>query len=133
MSGQSDIEKNCLVFALDTDVEAVNGQVATHFPLGNESPAPICRNQCKDGITRVGGLIGEVEPGINLAQHAARVDAENDMGCLRLVVGAGHTARLDRVEAVCAAFVGCRAAEPHELGIRTSTAVSRMGVSSLRV
>ena len=85
---RSDIEENRLVFALNTNVEAVDRQLASHLFVGNESPAPVSRHERQDGIAVVSRLVGEIEPGIDLPQHSAREDAEHDMRCLRLAVRA---------------------------------------------
>src|SRR6476661_3491465 len=63
---RSDIEENRLVFALNTNVEAVDRQLASHLFVGNESRAPVSRHERQDGITVVSRLFGEVEPGIDL-------------------------------------------------------------------
>src|SRR6187551_2234459 len=84
---RSDVEENRLVFALNANVEPVYRHVAPHLLVGNESPAPLGWDQRQDGIARVRCLVGKVEAGVDLPEHATRKNAEHDMRCLRLTVG----------------------------------------------
>src|ERR1019366_4975320 len=129
----SDVEENRLVIALDADIEAVDRQLAARLLVGNESPAALPRHQHQDGIGVVCRLVGEVDAGVDLPQHAAREDADHDMRRLRLAVGAGYYARLDCVEAVDPRLVGGGAAEAGKFSVRPRPLAARMGVAALRV
>src|ERR1700687_2677212 len=129
----SDIEENRLVLALHADVEAVDGLAAAGLLVGNEGAATIGRHQREDRIGAVGRLVGEIQPRIDLPQHAAREDADHDMRRLRLAARPRHRTRLDGVEAEDPGLVGGRAAEAGELRVRTRLLAARMGVAALAV
>src|SRR5262245_31816732 len=75
VSAISDVEENGFVRALDPNVEAVDRAPTPGLFVGNESPTPVSRHQRQDGIAVVGGLVGKIEAGVELAQHSARDDA----------------------------------------------------------
>src|SRR5450631_2882347 len=91
----SDIEENRLVLALHADIEAVDRRLAAGRLVGNESPTAVRRHQSENCVGAVGRFVGEVEPSVDLPQHAAREDADHDMRRLGLAVGARHRTRLD--------------------------------------
>src|ERR1035437_6267411 len=129
----SDIEENRLVLALHADVEAIDGLAATGLLVGNEGTAAAGRHQREDRIGAVGRLVGEIQPRINLPQHAAREDADHDMRGLRFAVRARHRTGLDGVEDVEPGLVGGGAAEAGELRVRTRLLAARMGVAALYI
>src|SRR5262249_34511342 len=117
----SDVEENRLVLALHPDVKAVDRHFALGFLVGDERPAPVGWDQREDGIAVIGGLIWEIEARIDLPQHAAREDTEDNMWRLRLAVRPRNRSGLDRVEAEDAILVRRRTAEAHEPGVRPRT------------
>src|SRR5450631_4413506 len=129
----SDVEENRLVVALHADVEAVERDRAAGLLVGNQRPTAVGRHDIEDGVSAVGCLVGEIQPRIDLPQHAAREDADHDMRRLRLAVGAGDRARLDGVEAVDAVLVGGGTAEAGELGVRPRLLAAGMGVAPLAI
>src|ERR1035437_6586193 len=129
----SDIEENRLVLALHMDVEAIDGLATAGLLVGNEGTAAVGRHQRQDRIGAVCRLVEEIQPRINLPQHAAREDADHDMRRLRFAVRARHRPRLDGVEAEDTVFVGGRAAEAGELRIGARLLAARMGVAALGV
>src|SRR4029077_13335001 len=96
----SNVEENRLAVALDADIETIDRQIAPHLLVGNERPTPVLRHQRQDGIAVVGSLVGEIKPGVDLAQHTARKDTKNNMRRLRLAVWTRHRTRLDGVKTI---------------------------------
>src|SRR5665647_3389131 len=74
----SDIEENRFVVALDTDVEAVGRGPLAGLLVGNQRPTAIRRYHGEDRIGGVGRLVREVQPRVDLPQHAAREDTDHD-------------------------------------------------------
>ena len=114
----SDIEENRFVIALDVDVEAIARRLGAGLFVGNQRPTPVGGHEVQDRIGGVSGLVGEIQPRINLPQHAAREDADHDVRRLRFAVRASDRAGLDGVEAEHAVLVGGGTAETGELGVR---------------
>src|SRR5689334_15875246 len=90
----SDVEENRLAVALDADIETIDGQISTHLLVGNQRPTPVLRDQQENGIIIVGGLIREIQPRIDLPQHAARKDTKHDVRRLWLAVRPRNRTRL---------------------------------------
>jgi hypothetical protein len=75
----SNIEENRLVLALHADIEAVQRLLAAALLVGNERPTAIRRHQRQNRVGGVGGLVGEIQPRVDLPQHAAREDADHGL------------------------------------------------------
>ena len=125
-------EKHRLVIALQADVEAIDRAALRLAPGrsasrgGRPAPAPARdRRRC--------GLAAEIDPRVEMQQHAARKHREQDVRRLRLAVGIRHDARLDGIEGVAAFRVGAAAAKTLERRIRQRALVLRIGEAALRV
>src|SRR6185503_19139128 len=131
---RSDLEENRFVAALDADVEPITRHAVMNARLvGNQRAAPVLGDEREDGIRRVRRLVCEVQPRIDLPQHAARINADDDVRRLRLAAGARHRSRLDCVEVEDAVLVGRGAAETLELRVRAPAIILGAGIAALRV
>ena len=115
---RSYLEEHRLVVALQVNVEAIDCVAIAICLLGDQRGAAIDRHQRQHGIGRIGGFAAEIDPRIEMQQHAAREHRQHDMRRLRLAVGIRHDAGLDSVEGVAAILVGANAAKTLERRIR---------------
>src|SRR5690606_14640495 len=110
------------------DIEAIE---AVLFLPGDQRMAALRRHQRQDRIAVI-VLIGEIHPGIDLAQHAARENTNDEMRRLRFAVRARRSTPPDGTETELAAPVASGAPETLEAGIRR-TRIARMRIAALRI
>src|ERR1700759_632815 len=125
------VKKHRLRAALQPQVEGVDGIAVASLALRNDRRAAIGGDMGQHGILGIALLVAEINPGIEMTQHAAREHGKQKMRRLRLAVGIGHRTRLDGVEEIAALAVGAGAAEAAKLRVRQRARILRIGETAL--
>src|SRR5262249_4981863 len=123
------VEEDRLALPLEADVETIDRvSAAAVASLCDQACAAFLGHERENGIAVV-LRVGEIEPRIVLAQHAAGDYGDDNMRSLR-PIGTGDPARPEGLERIGAALVGSGAAEALEGRIRVRTLIGRMRVAA---
>src|SRR5262249_23551432 len=121
------VEEDRLALPLEADVETIHRVSVIVATLRDQGCTAFLRHERENGIAVV-LRVGEIEPRIVLAQHAAGKYGDDNMRSLR-PIGARDRARLDGLERIGAALLGSGAAEALEGRIGVRTLIGRMRVA----
>src|SRR5689334_10509944 len=78
----SHVEKYRLVVALQADVETIDRVAVARLALRDQRSAALGRHQGEHGVGGVGSLAAEINPCVEMHQHAAPEHRKQDMRCL---------------------------------------------------
>src|SRR5438477_7771441 len=123
-----DVEEGGFAFALQDHVESVKSGLGRSILAGGEERTARGRigNRGEDGVGLVGRLVGEVDARGKLPQEPSCENRQVEVRRLRSAARPGDAAGLDGGEAIFAARIGERAAEPAKPGALLRIAALRI-------
>src|SRR5260221_2792257 len=89
-SKNSHVEKHRLVVALQANIKTIDRVAVARLARCDQRIAPVYRHQRQHRVGGIGRLTTQIDPRIEMQQHAAREHREQDMRRLRLAVRIRH-------------------------------------------